>query len=133
MRIARLSCVLLALVACVWFAVGARQAIDTSRATAIADQGSRLTRAQEHEVGSLVQGARLLNPDKQPDVLLGQAEEEHGDLRAAQQTLTAVTREEPGNLDAWVKLAEASRNDPKLFARVLARAAPLEPLLPFHP
>ena len=74
MRAARWICAALAIVACAWFVFGIRQAIDTSRATTIANQGNHATAAQEREVRSLVDGARLLNPDRQPAVLLGQTE-----------------------------------------------------------
>jgi hypothetical protein len=110
MRAARWICAALALVACAWFAFGIRQAVDTSRATAIANQGNHPTAAQVHQVSSLVSGARLLNPDKQPDVLLAQVETEHGDIVSARRLLEAVTRSEPQNIAAWLWLTRAARN-----------------------
>jgi hypothetical protein len=120
----------LALVACAWFAFGIRQAIDTSRAAAIANQGNYATAAQVHEVASLTRSARLLNPDEQPDVLLGQVETEHGDDSSARRVLGAVTRSEPQNLEAWLWLGHASRSDPVTFYVAAAHVRHLEPRLP---
>jgi predicted Zn-dependent protease len=133
MRAVRLCCILAALVVCAWFALGARQAIDTNRAQAIVSSADKLSSAQADRANALLASAATLNPDRQVDILKGQALLERGDARAAQQVLMAVTRAEPRNLDAWVKLAEASGNDLKLFQLALARVRALEPLFPFQP
>jgi hypothetical protein len=128
--VARWICAALALVACAWFAFGIRQAIDTSRATAIANQSNHATAAQVHQVSSLAHDARLLNPDMQPDVLLGQTEAEHGDFAAARRVLVPVTRSEPQNLAAWLWLAKASLGDPVTFYVASFHWRQLEPLTP---
>ena len=130
MRAARWICAALALVACAWFAVGIRQAVDTSRAAGIANQGTHATAAQVREVSSLRRGARLLNPDKQPDVLLGQIELEHGDFASARRVLTAVTRTEPQNIAGWTWLARASVSDRALFFIAAFHVHALEPHAP---
>ncbi len=117
-----------ALVISVWFALGARQAIDTSRATAIASESNRATAAQEREVASLERGARLLNPDKEPEVLLGEVEVEHGDTAAARTVLRPVTRSEPENFEAWLWLAHASGGAE--FGNALAHVKLLDPFGP---
>jgi predicted Zn-dependent protease len=122
--------VLLAIAVAAWFALSARQAIDTSRATAIVDQGSHATAAQERSVRALVHSARFLNPDKQLDVLLGQIATEHGDYAEAQRVLEPITRSEPQNIGAWQALAQASYHDRSRSGRALARVAALEPLRP---
>jgi cytochrome c-type biogenesis protein CcmH/NrfG len=129
-RAARWICAAVALVACAWFAIGIRQAVDTSRATAIANQGTHATAAQVREVSSLRRGARLFNPDKQPDVLLGQIEVEHGDFASARRVLTAVTRSEPQNIAPWLWLARASASDPTLFYVAAFHVHALEPHVP---
>jgi len=130
MRAARWICAALALVVCAWFALGIRQAVNTSRASAIANQGSYLTAAQVRRVSSLADSARLLNPDKEPDVLLGQAEVEHGDFQRARRVLQRVTRSEPRNIEAWVWITKASGSDPVLFYAALIHVRELEPRSP---
>jgi hypothetical protein len=121
---------LVAVVVSAWFALGARQAIDTQRAAAIASRGNAATTAQEREVASLVRAARELNPDKQPDVLLGEVEVEHHDYARARRVLEAVTRLEPQSVAAWVWLVQASRDEPRLFLHGLHQLHVLEPRLP---
>lgn len=128
--IARWILAALALVACAWFAFGIRQAIDTSRATAIANQSKHATAAQVHRVSSLAHDARVLNPDTQPDVLLGQTETEHGDFVAARGVLKQVTRSEPQNVTAWLWLTRASRGDPVTFYVAAFNVRQLEPRFP---
>jgi hypothetical protein len=101
-------CAALALVVCAWFALGARQAVDTQRANAIVSQGSTASAAQVRRVASLVHAARFLNPDEQPNVLLGQIEIERGDLKRARRILGAVTKGEPQNVQGWRWLAVSS-------------------------
>jgi predicted Zn-dependent protease len=130
-RAARICCVLLALAVCAWFALGTRQSIDTNQAQKLVSNSRTLPTAQAQRALSLLGSAGTLNPDREVDILKGQVLLERGDPRAARAVLTAVTRAEPRNLDAWVKLAQAASNDPKLFELAVARARALEPLLPF--
>ena len=130
MRAASLLLGVVAIVVCGWFALGARQAIDTQRATAIASRGLTASAAQVREVRSLVHGARVLNPDKQLDVLLGRVEIEHRDLAQARRVLEPVTRSEPQNIEAWVLLAAASGSQPSLLREALLRVHELEPRVP---
>jgi hypothetical protein len=130
MKAARWICAVLALVACAWFALGVRQAVDTSCATAIASQGTHASAGQVHQVSSLAHGAQFLNPDKQPAVLVGQIEVEHGDFAAARRVLTPVTRSEAQNVTAWLWLTRASADDPVLFYAAAFHVHELEPRLP---
>ena len=130
MRGASIICAAVAVVVCAWFALGARQAIDTSRAAAIANRGNHATAAQEREVSSLVRAARFLNPDQEPDILLGQTEVEHGDFARASRLLSRVTRGEPQNIEGWVWLAHASAGDPSLLYRAVLHVRQLEPHSP---
>jgi Tfp pilus assembly protein PilF len=127
MRLASLVCIALALVACVWFAIGIRQAHDTARAAAIVSERRTATAGEEREVASLVGGARLLNPDKEIDVLLGAIEVEHHDFIRARQVLEAVTRSEPRNIQAWLWLAHSAAHDPALLYVALLHVRELEP------
>lgn len=130
MRGASLLVGAIAIVVCAWFALGARQAIDTQRATAIAVRGKTAGVARLGEVRSLVHGARLLNPDRLPDVLLARVEIEHGDLAQARRMLKATTRSEPQNIEAWALLAAASGTEPSLLGQALRHVHELEPRVP---
>jgi hypothetical protein len=129
-RAASAICAAVALVACAWFALGARQAIDTQRATAIVSQGRMATIAQERKVSSLVHAARFLNPDREPDVLLGAVEFKRGDSAQARRLLESVTRSEPQNLEAWLWLGRAWGGDVAVFQEALRHIRELEPRLP---
>jgi hypothetical protein len=127
MRAASIVCLAVAVVVCAWFALGARQAIETSRASSIANHGIHATAAQEHTVASLVRAARFLNPDKEPDILLGQTQIEHGDFARGRRVLLAVTRSEPQNVLAWVWVAHSGGPG---FRTGLERVRMLDPLVP---
>lgn len=116
----RASLLALALIACAWFVLGARQARDTARASALVNGSSQLSAADEAHVRSLLRSAGTLNPDLTVDTLRGQlALDENRDRRAAQ-IFASVTRREPMNLDAWVLLAQATQqNDRQTFARAI--------------
>jgi hypothetical protein len=132
MRTASIICFAVALIVCAWFGLGVRQAINTSRAAAIANQGNHLTAAQERKVTSLVGDARLLNPDKEPDILIGQAEVEHGDFARARRLLDGVTRSEPQNLEGWLWLAHSAAGDPALLYTAVLHVRRLEPHSPLQ-
>jgi predicted Zn-dependent protease len=116
----RASLLAFALVACAWFVLGARQARDTARATALVNGSSQLSAADEAHVRSLLRSAGTLNPDLTVDTLRGQlAIDENQDRRAAQ-IFASVTRREPMNLGAWVLLAQATQqNDRQTFAHAI--------------
>lgn len=130
MRAASLICAAVAAVMSVWFALGARQAISTQRASAIVSRGRTATAAQEREVSSLVRSARLLNPDQEPNVLLGRIEIERGHYARAQRVLLSVTRSEPQNIEGWIWLAQSSPRDPRTFYYALPYLRELEPHVP---
>jgi len=114
-RAASLVCGVVALIVCAWFALGARQAIDTQRASAIASAGITATAAQ------------VLNPDKLPDVLLGRVELEHRDYARARRVLESVVRSEPQDIQAWLWLAGAWAGHPALALRALRQLHRLDP------
>lgn len=132
MRSASIICAAVAVAVCCWFALGARQAIETSRARVIANHGNGVTTAQEREVNSLVHAARLLNPDKEPEILLGEVVTEHGDFARARRILEAVTHAEPQNLEGWLWLAHASGSISAVFNSALMHIRLLEPKSPLQ-
>jgi predicted Zn-dependent protease len=126
MPLARALSLVVALVVCAWFALGIRQAHDTSQAAAILSHGAELSYAQAAHADSLLHSARVLNPDLQVDVLRAQAALIENDRARAARILEDVVRREPTNLDGWVFLTRASRNVPEL-ERAAARIAELDP------
>ncbi len=108
--LARLLLLVVAVIACAWFAVGARQAINTDRASALISPGSRLGPRQAANASSLLDAARWLNPDREIDVLRSKLALEQGHPAEAQQILERVTRDEPQNLAAWLVLLQATLN-----------------------
>jgi predicted Zn-dependent protease len=121
----------LALVVCAWFALGARQAVNTSRASAIVSGTSRLSSAEAHHTLALLDNAGTLNPDRNVDILRAQAYLASGDAPAARRVLSTVTRQEPQNVEGWLWLARASGANEALFYSSLRHVRQLEPRLPF--
>lgn len=106
--IARVAAVVAALAVCVWFAVGVRQAVNTSRATALVGGGTRLTGPEARRARSLLSAAGTLNPDLGVELLRGQIDFDQHRWVAAERTFESVTRREPLNLQAWTALAYAA-------------------------
>lgn len=106
--VVRASIVVLAVAACVWFALAARAAHDVDRASAIVSAKAPLTAAQAAHARSLLDSAATLNPDTAVDLLRAKValgrNEEAGGVR----TILSVTKREPLNLQAWVALAQAT-------------------------
>jgi predicted Zn-dependent protease len=133
MRLARAACAVVAVLAAAWFVLGIHQAHDLNAATNIANQGSKISRADAQKVTSLVSNARTLNPDRQLDIVRGQALLEAGQPSAAVRILLPVTRDEPRNVQGWVWLAHAAGGYSPLFKRALTKVAQLDPdLVPKH-
>jgi hypothetical protein len=119
---------LLAVIVCAWFAIGVRQARDLDHATALLAAGPRISHRHAEQVASLLASARLLNPDRQVDVLRGQLADERGDRLAAERILRRVVAAEPMNAVAWVQLARSATNAATLrlaFARLSVLVPPV--------
>lgn len=128
MRVSRASILLVAVVACAWFALGARQAHEVARATIIIVE--RPTAAQAQTATSLLESAGTLNPDLEVDVLRGRLALDRGELPTARRILEGVVRREPKNLEAWIWLARASGGAPSTFVLAVKRVASLLPKVP---
>lgn len=122
----------LALVVCAWFAVGARQALDTAAATAFVTTHTTATAAAQRRIDSVLKRAAWLNPDKTVAMLRGRLALEQGNVSGARRILTAVTRSEPDNVQAWVALGYAYVGDRPMYIRVLERIAGLDPRVLIH-
>jgi hypothetical protein len=106
--IGRAALVALAVVACAWFVLGARQAHEINAATAAVTGSGRLSAAAAQRVRSQLSAAKTLDPDRTPEILLGQLAVRQRDYGAALRALEPVTRSEPMNLEAWVQLVYAA-------------------------
>jgi predicted Zn-dependent protease len=122
--------VVLALVACAWFAIGIRDAQDTDQATAILSASSHPAPAAARRVASLLDSAGLLNPDRQLDLLRGQLALQLGHAALARRIFARVTREEPQNIQAWDWLGRAAARGSRIqvlaFDHILLLAPPIK-------
>jgi hypothetical protein len=91
-----------AIVVCAWFAVGIRQVHDTSAATALLSSGARLSPVSAARASSLLDGAALLNPDREIGLLRAKLAAERGQRPLAQRLALGVARAEPANSQAWL-------------------------------
>jgi len=114
-----------AIVACAWFAVGIRQAHDTDAASAIVSGGHRLDAAAAARASSLLSGAAVLNPDRQVGLLRAELAAERGRRARAQRLALMVAHAEPRNVQAWLLLS--SIGTPYEAAVAVQRLAKLSP------
>jgi predicted Zn-dependent protease len=119
----RLVAIVVAVLACAWFALGAVQAHDVTRVNAILNSPT-LTARQIHDARSLLRTAGTLNPDTQVDILRAELLQGENNNAAARALYRAVLRKEPKNVLAWDLLAQAG--DPSALRHV----AQLEPNVP---
>jgi Flp pilus assembly protein TadD len=122
----RLTLAGLAVLACAWFTLGAVQAIGVNRATAVLAGGPPSPR-QAAAARSWLATASTLNPDQTVNILRGELAYAQGDVPRAVSILTAVTRAEPQNLDAWLALAHRAGRYPQLFVVALHHIGQLLP------
>ena len=123
----------LAVAACAWFVLGARQAHGIATATGIVSQPHPPTAAQARTATSSLNSAGTLNPDLEVDVLRGRLALARGELPGARRILEGVVRREPQNLEAWIWLARASVGAPATFRQAVAAFRRLLPNVPPAP
>lgn len=124
----RASMVVLAVLVCAWFALAARAAHDSARATAIVSNPGGLTAAQAAHARSLLDEAATLNPDSSVDLLRAQVALGRHQNGAAVRMIESVADREPMNLQAWVALARATLNrNPRLLELAVHRIGRLAP------
>jgi hypothetical protein len=123
---ARVAVGLLAVLVIGWLVVLERDVRLEERAADRSRPGA--TQAQLAAAAGDLGDARLLNPDREPDIALAVVENGLGRERGAVARLEAVLRAEPGNLLAWELLAVYARNDPAAVRRARDARARLDPL-----
>ena len=129
-RPAAIGAALIALAVCAWFALGIRQAHDTTAATAIVSGSAHLSAGQGHRAAALLHSAKLLDPDTEVDVLRGELALEQGNRLGARSILERVVAKEPDNALAWQWLAKASVGDLHEFFLAAYRLQQLVPPIP---
>jgi predicted Zn-dependent protease len=107
--LARPLCLVLALCACAWFAIGIRDTHYTNQAASILSVSSSLSPSAARHVDFLLDRAGLLNPDRQVTLLRGQLALARGQSAEAQRIFQGVVNEEPKNIVAWNWLRQAAR------------------------
>ena len=111
----RALAVVIALVVCVWFAVGVRQAQDTDHATSIIASTAPISAAQAAHARSLLDSAAFLNPDQEVAVLKAELVAREGDKARAVAMLMKIVHEEPQNIDAWQAIARNATDSHTYF------------------
>jgi predicted Zn-dependent protease len=117
-----------AIVVCVWFVLGVRQARNIDHATTLLSAGTDIDSGDAARAASLLKGAGVLNPDRQVDILRAQLADDRGDRRSAERILRAVVAAEPMNAQAWVALARSATNGQTLRLALHRLAALVPPV-----
>jgi hypothetical protein len=115
MRVVRVVGLGIALLACAWFVLAARQAHEVDQATAIVSASAPVSTAQAKHAAALLHSAGTLNPDREVDILRAQLDVDQENRAAARAILGRVVADEPENLEAWLELARASVGDVREF------------------
>ena len=115
-----------ALAAGAWLVVQERAARAEQELTRLAFEAREPPTAAESD--ALLRRARLLNPDRRPDLFEGVVRARQNRTGEAIAAIQRVTRAEPENLEAWGLLAQVAADvDPVLARAARARAAELAP------
>jgi cytochrome c-type biogenesis protein CcmH/NrfG len=107
MRWLRFGAGTVALLVCAGFAIGVRQAVSSSKVSALVASGHRLTPSQQRSAASELSAAAFGYPGQETDILAASvALREHRYARAMS-LARSITRAEPDNLQGWLVLAAA--------------------------
>ncbi|MEO8967414.1 MAG: hypothetical protein ABI355_07430 [Solirubrobacteraceae bacterium] len=101
--------VLVAVIVCAWFALGAVQTRAQNHATDLIDSFSTPTQALTARVLGMLDTADTLNPDRNVDLLRAQALTRSGHPSAGLRVAQRVVAAEPLNINAWTVLGFAAR------------------------
>ncbi|HEX3688723.1 MAG TPA: hypothetical protein VHV28_03475 [Solirubrobacteraceae bacterium] len=101
MRALRPALLLVAVAACAWFVLGARQSHAVDQATNVVE-ATAPTPGQLRAAAADLRSASFMNPDRTLDILQARVAIRQQRLAQARRILSAVTRAEPQNLEAWI-------------------------------
>jgi predicted Zn-dependent protease len=128
--VARIVVVVLALAGAAWLTVAARSFSAQDQIATLALDDENPTTRDLARARSLVDRAKVLNPDVRVEQSIGVLEFRTGDQAGAVETFQALTVREPRNAELWALLARVARDgDPPLAARAAARQRALAPPL----
>lgn len=127
MRSLRIAALALSIAVCAWFVLGIHQDHDVNAASAIVSGATTPSAAQARQARSLLERAKLLNPDSEVDLLRAQLDLEQGNQPGARAILERVVAREPDNAVAWEWLARASVGDLREFYLAAFRIEQLVP------
>lgn len=96
---------MIAIVVCLWFALGVRQAVDGTRAAAALARAQHVDPATATRIAAQLDHASALNPDQTVSILRAQLLVERGYRERGLKLLGNVIRAEPMNLEAWRAIA----------------------------
>ena len=113
----RLTIPAVAVIAAAWLGLVAVQARDTDAATRII-AGPTPTAAQARHARDLLDTAAALSPDREIDLLRSQLAFARGEKAKARRLAASVTRAEPQNANAWLRLIRVSTG-PKVPGEIL--------------
>ena len=128
--VARVVVIVLALAGAAWLSVAARSFSAQDEIATLALENENPTAGDLAKARSLVDRAKVLNPDVRVEQAIGVLEFRTGEEAAAVTTFRALTAREPRNAELWALLARVARDgDPALAARAAARQRALAPPL----
>jgi hypothetical protein len=122
----RLLLLLVAVMACVWFVIGARQAHEVDGASNVIT-APRQSPAQLRAAASQLRAAAVLNPDRTVDILRARLAVEQHQVARARSILNGVVSAEPQNLEGWIWFTGVNLGRPAASVGA-ARIAALDPL-----
>lgn len=117
-----------AVIMCLWFALGARQIHDLNAATAVI--AGQSTAAKLSRASSLLDLAGFLNPDRRVQLERATLEDRRGNRHEALRLTQQVLRAEPSSIVGWDLLAQLSGGRPPLYLEALRHIRQLLPPVP---
>jgi hypothetical protein len=119
-----------AVVACAWFVLSARQAHDLDAATALLQKQSGYTAAGSARTRSLLDSASFLEPGTDVTLLRARLAMEQHRWKRARRLVDQATRAEPDNLQAWISALDLAVVHPASIdvGHVVARLRGLDPV-----
>ena len=126
----RVTFVMLAVVACAWFALGVRAFREVASVNRLLGGGARLTAVQAHAARAELDRASLLNPDQEINFLRAQVAERSGDRDRALMIAEILTRREPQNVNAWLLVSILTKPGSAAYQQAEARLRALAPPVP---
>ncbi|GAC1582815.1 MAG: hypothetical protein NVS3B18_16180 [Candidatus Dormibacteria bacterium] len=100
----------LAIACSAWFALGGYSAHERTRLSGLLAAPRYLTAQQERSARSLLEHARLLNPDRDVELQAAGIALHTGRPRVAERILQQVVAREPKNINAWLLLEVTADN-----------------------